>query len=181
VHAHGRDEGIAGWRFSQNRTFYSRRTILRGVSWVDTDSICCPVQRPRARRPWHLLRQLRRPGPRQHGIIPAPVPGDQAPRPRTPLASTHPCSGRPVPGHHRAAWARGRPARRRAPRPEIPRRPGPSVAVRGKPTVHADRPHSPDPVRHTSVDTATQRPTARQDDTPRDKQNGPPSARIRSR
>ena len=52
---------------------------------------------------------------------------------------------------------------------------GPSVAVRGKPTVRTDRPDGPDAVRYTSVDTATQRSTARQDDTSRDREE---TARI---
>jgi hypothetical protein len=56
-----------------------------------------------------------------------------------------------------------------------PRRRGPSVAVREKPTVRTDRPGGTGAVRYTSVDPATQRPAAPRDDTPRDKQE---TARI---
>jgi hypothetical protein len=43
------------------------------------------------------------------------------------------------------------------------------VAVRRKPTVRTDRPHGPDAVRYTSVDTATHRLTVTHADTCRDK------------
>src|SRR6266567_7046705 len=59
---------------------------------------------------------------------------------------------------------------------------GPSVAVRGKPTVHTDRPSGRTP----SVDTATQRPAAPQGDTWRDREetariagNSQPGGRFR--
>ncbi len=58
--------------------------------------------------------------------------------------------------------------------------PGPSVAVRGKPTVRTDRPGAPDAVRYTSVDTATRRLTVTHRDTRRDKKKTAPAARFRS-
>jgi len=56
-------------------------------------------------------------------------------------------------------------------------RPWPSV---GKPTVCTDRPHSPDAVRYTSVDTATRRLTVTRRDTGRDKKETAPGTRFRS-
>ena len=55
-----------------------------------------------------------------------------------------------------------------------------SVAVRGKPTVRTDRPHGPDAVRHTSVDTATHRLTVTQRDTRYDKKKTARGPRFRS-
>jgi len=56
-------------------------------------------------------------------------------------------------------------------------RPWPSVE---KPTVRTDRPHGPDAVRYTSVDTATHRLTVIRRDTWRDKKKTAPTPRFRS-
>jgi len=53
-------------------------------------------------------------------------------------------------------------------RPEHPHERGPFVAVRGKADGYTDRATGTHAVRHMSVDTATQRSTARQGDTHRD-------------
>jgi hypothetical protein len=56
-------------------------------------------------------------------------------------------------------------------------RPWPSVE---KPTVRTDRPHGPDAVRYTSVDTATHRPAVKHPDTWRDTKKTAPGAGFRS-
>jgi hypothetical protein len=68
-------------------------------------------------------------------------------------------------GGHRGMYARSGGARQAG----TSRQRGPSVAVRGKPTVRTDRASGPDAVRYTSVDTATHRLTVTHADTRRDK------------
>jgi hypothetical protein len=58
-----------------------------------------------------------------------------------------------------------------------------AAPVRGRPfkaNGPSHRSQAPIPVRHASVDTATQRPTPLQGDTYRDREETPASARIRS-
>jgi hypothetical protein len=110
-------------------------------------------------------RPLRPPGHRH--ALPNRRPGHQRTRPSPPVPGEPP--GRQADtGMHAplggACQAGKTPASAARPRPSVE-----------KPTVRTDRPHGPDAVRYTSVDTATQRSAARQGDTPRDREE---TARI---
>ena len=93
------------------------------------------------------------------------------------------CSGRPASVTVPQAATRPMPTQVPAPAPYANPEQTPARPVRGRPWK-SDGAHRlskrPDAVRHASVDTATQRSTVTRDDIPRDKQNGPPSARHRS-
>ena len=136
----------------------------------------------------------------QRGIISAPVPGIRHPGRERP---GHP---RPLCGPGRVTVGRAaamslahrlpRPASRDITRARRARgryvRPGearqarnaaPTGTVRGRPWKSrrcTDRPHGPDDVRYTSVDTATRRLTVTHCDTRRDKKKTAPAARFRS-
>ncbi len=114
----------------------------------------------RARRP--RTRRLATAPPAQHVSRPSNRrPGHQRTRPsRAPTAPGKPPE---LPADTRVA----RSTRRRTSCRDTP--PALARAVRGKPSGYTDRPTSTKPVRYASVDPATQRPTARQGDTRRDR------------
>src|SRR5581483_11275121 len=134
----------------------------------------------------------------QCGVIPARVPGAEHcaheragdPRPLWPPGHRHALPDR-QPSHQRTRlpWPPGSRESRAGPQADTGmharlsgiRQAGitpaarPSVAVRGKSTVHTDRPGGRIPVRYASVDTATQESTALQGDTRWDREE---TARI---
>jgi hypothetical protein len=63
----------------------------------------------------------------------------------------------------------------RGPCPQLVRRRGPVRGCPWKTSGHPDRPYGTNPARHTSVDTATSRPTALRGDTRRDRERRPAS------
>jgi hypothetical protein len=131
----------------------------------------------------------------QFSVIPARVPGAEhrayertggtgplrPPRKRHGLPDPYPSHQRTrLPGRPRPGKSRGPPGGHNgytpdsAPRVKPAHAPArPVRAVRGNADGYTDRPTGPKPVRYASVDPATQRPTALQGDTPRDREETP--------
>jgi hypothetical protein len=111
---------------------------------------------------------------RPSGTVTLPAPDYATSPSRAPAAAAkHPETGRRPHAH-------ACPAQQLRPSPEYAARtarPWPSAE---KPTVRTDRPHGPDAVRYTSVDTATHRPAVKHPDTWRDTKKTAPGAGFRS-